>query len=370
MVCSRSLMRLFTTLSVVMVVAFAFSVFASSGSGALATGVAGTKSTPRYYQFYHDFSATDLAHASLAHWSSSFKSEGKTWTYTMVGTDPSKGSKTTTIPVTIVPLLMKFSNGMSFDGTQEVSTASNSPLFQDAPFTSGTTQYGDADLRAEFWNRIQKKSPNYHVLVGTPTIANTLTLNIPSADGATATDPSTGKTIGLVVTSWLDGQLQSLLTSMHFTPTMLPIFLSYNVFATVGAPKLSDCCFGGYHNAVNNQAGLQTYIWSTETDQGIQGGFSEDVGSLSHEILEWLNDPFGNNVVPLWMSPLIPRPGCSNLLEVGDPLIGVLFTVTGFSSDHLQDVAFFTWFARQKHSKAINGLYTYLGTFKGLSNKC
>ncbi|HLH61591.1 MAG TPA: hypothetical protein VKV20_07905 [Ktedonobacteraceae bacterium] len=361
---------LFTTFSAMMLLALTYSIFATPGGGVQAAQAGVFKSTPGFYQFHHNFSATTLAHASLPHWSSSFRSEGKTWTYTMVGSNPARGSKTTTIPVTIIPLLMQFSDGKSFDGSREVSAATTSPLFQNAPFISGTTQYGDADMRAEFWDRIQKKSPNYHVLVGTPTIANTLTMSIPAADGATATDPSSGITIGLVSTSWLDTQLQALLISMHFSPNMLPIFLSYNVFATLGAPKLSNCCYGGYHNAVNNQVGMQTYIWSTATDEGVQGGFSEDVGSLSHEILEWLNDPFGNNVVPLWMSPLIQRLNCSNLLEVGDPLIGVLFTVSGFSSDHLQDVAFFSWFARQKPSRAINGLYTYLGTFNGLSNKC
>lgn len=98
--------------------------------------------------------------------------------------------------------------------------------------------------------------------------------------------------------------------------------------------------------------------------------FSEDVSALSHEMLEWFNDPFTNNAVPNWISPIAPQYGCNNSLEVGDPLVGVLFKVQGFSSDHLQDVAFFNWFARQKPSTAINGLYTYLGTFTKPSNKC
>lgn len=91
----------------------------------------------------------------------------------MVGTDPSKGSKTTTVPVTIVPLKMVFSNGKSFDGTSRVAGTQNSPLFKTAKFISGTTQFGDAVARAEFWSSVKSKSPNYHVLVGTPTIAPT-----------------------------------------------------------------------------------------------------------------------------------------------------------------------------------------------------
>ncbi|MHB8600051.1 MAG: hypothetical protein ACYDER_24975 [Ktedonobacteraceae bacterium] len=365
MVRSKFLMRLFAAIGVAMVVALTFGAF-----GASAATVANGKSTPRYFTFNHNFSAAALSKAGLAHWTSTFTSEGKTWTYSMVGSDPSKGSKTTTIPVTIIPLKMVFSGGTSFDGTSRVSPTVNSPLFKSAKFISGTTQYGDAIARAEFWSSVSKKSPNYHVLVGTPTIAKTVTMNIPSADGATATDPSTGKTIGLIDINYLDPQLQALLISLNMKANSFPIFLSYDVYATGGAPNLNNCCIGGYHNAVQNQAGLQTYAWSTEADEGVQGGFSEDISALSHEMLEWFNDPFTNNAVPNWISPIAPQYGCNGILEVGDPLVGVLFQVKGFSSDHLQDVAFFNWFARQKPSTAINGLYTYLGTFTKPSKKC
>jgi hypothetical protein len=367
---SKFLARLFAALCVVIVGALTFSVFAMMGTGAHASLASSGKSRPRYAQFHANFSDVALAKSNLKHWSSSFASEGKTWKYTMVGRNPTKGSTTTTIPVTIVPLLLKFSNGKSFDGTQQVTSTTISPLFQNAQFTSGTTQYGDAVQRAEFWNSVSTTSPNYHVLVGTPIIANTVTMNIPSADGATVVDPSSGKIIGIISINWFDPQLQAMLSSLHFTPNMLPIFLSHDVYLSQGSPILNNCCIGGYHNAVSNLAGLQTYIWTNEADPGVQGGFSEDVSALSHEMLEWFNDPFTNNVVPNWISPIAPQYGCNNFLEVGDPLVGVVFTVNGFSGDHLQDVVFFSWFARQSPSIAMNGLYTYLGTFNGLSTMC
>ncbi len=367
---SKSWVRFFAVFSVLLMAMLAFNVFAVSGASAQTTQPASGTGTPRYVTFHHNFSTAVLAKAGLTHWTSSFKAEGKTWTYSMVGTDPSKGSATTTVPVTIVPLLMKFSNGDSFDGTSQVPATVSSPLFKKAKFISGKTQYGDAILRGAFWNYVSKKSPDWHVLVGKPKIANTVTMNIPSADGATATDPSTGKTIGLVDINWLDPQIQSMLVSMHLKANTFPIFLSYMVYATEGSPNLNDCCIGGYHSAVQNQNGLQTYAWSTEVDEGVQGGFSEDVSALSHEMNEWFNDPFTNNIVPNWESPIAPQYGCNNILEVGDPLVGVLFTVKGYSSDHLQDIVFFSWFARQSPSKAIKGLYTYLGTFKNLSTMC
>ncbi len=370
MIRSKFPVRLFAVLSVMIMGAVTFSVFTLVNSPSYASQISIGKSKPRYVHFHGNFSDIALATSSLKHWSSSFTSEGKTWKYSMVGTNPSLGSATTTVPITIVPLLLKFSNGKSFDGTPQVSITTSSPLFQKAKFSSGTTQYGDAIQRAEYWKSVSTKSPNYHVLVGSPTIAKTVTISIPSADGTTMVDSSSGKTIGIININWFDPQLQTLLKSMSFSPNMLPIFLSHNIYLSQGTPTPSNCCIGGYHNAVSVTAGLQTYIWSTEADPNVLGGFGEDVSALSHEMLEWYDDPFTNNIVPNWISPIAPQYGCNNALEVGDPLVGVVFTVTGFSSDHLQDVAFYNWFARQSPSTAINGLYTYLGTIKSLSTMC
>jgi hypothetical protein len=358
-------MRICVTLSILLVALMAVGFFSFTASGAApAKSFVGTT---QEVHFSRKLAPASFAQSQLPSWSSSFAYNGRTYTYSMVGTDPAKGPATTTVPVTLVPLKLTFSNGVAFDGTQKVQSTTASPLFQPAPFNTDTTQYGDAIQRAEFWNSVSKTSPQYHVLLGTPTIAATVSLNIPAASGKTERDPS-GKTIGLIDQRWLDVQLRSLLIADHFTSTMLPIFLANNIYLYPG--KLKQCCIGGYHSTVQNSAGLQTYIWSTNADAGIQGGFGEDVSILSHEVAEWFNDPFNSNVVPNWTSPLAPRYGCDNTLEVGDPLVKVVFTVTGFSSYHLQDEAFFSWFARQSPSIALNGLYTYLGTFKTLSKLC
>ncbi len=375
MISRKLFVRLFAALSVVMMGALAFSVFSANAGSSHAAGVSGG-ATPRNYTFHHNFAASQSSSASrnsggggLATWSSSFVSGGKTYSYSMVGTDPTKGSATTTVPTTIVPLILQFSNGTILDGTQKVSNTTNSPIFQKAQFSSGKTQYGDAIQRAEFWKYASTTAKNYHVLVGTPTIATAVTINVPAVDGSIAIDPGSGKNIGIIDINWFDPQLQGLLTSLHFTANMLPIFLSNNVYLSSGAPNINNCCIGGYHNVVQNSAGLQTYIFTVNADAGLVGGFGEDVSALSHELAEWLNDPLTNNIVPNWISPIAPQYGCNNFLEVGDPLVGVVFTVTGFTQ-HLQDEAFFSWFARQKPSIGIKGRYTYLATFKGLSKVC
>lgn len=375
MIRQKFLPRLLATLgvAVIMVMAVVLGAFAVNSTH---THAANSKNmfTPRFVHFHKNFSPANIAHTKVTHWSSTFASGGITYTYTMVGTNPRKGSATSTIATTIVPLIMRFSNGTVFDGTQKVAGTTGSPIFQPAPFSSGTTQYGDAIQRAEFWNSVSTTSPNYHVLLGNPTIAPALVISVPAASGATTTDPYTGETIGIADINWLDPLLQSLFTSSstarNYNPSRLPIFLSNNVYLSVGSPNLNNCCIGGYHSATTTNNGLQTYIWTNNADEGVLGGFAEDVSALSHELAEWMNDPFVNNVVPNWQSPIAPQYGCNNFLEVGDPLVGVLFTVNGYDSSHLQDEAFFSWFARQSPSIGINGQYTYLNTFSQLSQPC
>lgn len=371
MISRKLFLRLLAALSVVMIAALAFSIFSTTAAPTHAAGTsAGSK--PQYYYFHHNFSGTAKsakANASLASWSSSFTYGGKTYSYSMVGTNPANGSATSTIPVTIVPLILTFSNGTSFSGVKKVANTTGSPIFKNAKFLSGTTQYGDAIQRAEFWKYASTTATNYHVYMGVPTVHAAVTIKIPAVDGKTVKDTSSGKTIGIVNVNWFDPTLQKLLISLKFTPNMLPIFLSDNVYLSSGAPSLGNCCIGGYHNAVQNSAGLQTYIWSVNADAGVLGNFGEDVSALSHELAEWLNDPFTNNLVPNWISPIAPQYGCNNFLEVGDPLVGVVFTVTGFTQ-HMQDEAFFSWFARQATSIGYKARYTYLGTFSTLSQHC
>ena len=56
-------------------------------------------------------------------------SNGKTYHYTMVGTDPSKGDVTTTIPTLIVPMNFNFrATGASLNGSDKVAQTANSPV--------------------------------------------------------------------------------------------------------------------------------------------------------------------------------------------------------------------------------------------------
>jgi hypothetical protein len=49
---------------------------------------------------------------------------------------------------------------------------------------------------------------------------------------------------------------------------------------------------------------------------------------MSLEINEWANDPFNTNAVPMWKKPEVDD--CNRILEVGDPLTGVILSAGGY----------------------------------------
>jgi hypothetical protein len=300
----------------------------------------------------------------LPQFTSSFTFEGQRYAYTMVGTDPHKNSRQTTVRTEILPLRLVFSDGTVLDGGSEVGNTVASPIFQKASFTSGHTQYGDAMRRAEFWT--STRGTNYHVWLDQPRIRATTTIHVPAKFGQVLTN-SGGKKIGLVRIGWFGSHaIEHVLHDKTSPPRVLPIFLTKDVLLYIG-PNPNNCCVFGFHGAETN--GVKTFAWASYLSRGTfdpQFGLS-DVNALSHEISEWYDDPFVNNVTPEWFTPTAPQYGCTNFLEVGDPLVGFAFHKRGYS---LQDEAFFSWFARERHSQGINGQYTYLDNFSRPAEGC
>jgi hypothetical protein len=173
-----------------------------------------------------------------------------------------------------------------------------------------------------------------------------------------------------------------MMASEQYDPTVLPIFFSDAVYLTYSHRAI--CCVVGLHGVKsvskgpasgNGKQEINTYIWAS-WDYSEHFGNGNDLGGkpaggdidiLSHEIAEWLSDPFANNTVPAWQSPLAPGYGCVDWFEVADPLIVEDFEVNGY---HLQDAAFKSWFAHDVPSQAINGQYSFFGTFTTPSILC
>jgi hypothetical protein len=302
--------------------------------------------------------------STIPTWSSAFTYNGVNYPYTMVGTNPSDGSVTTTVPTEIIPIDLSFSSGIALDGTKKVGPTIASPIFRNAQFTSGNTQYGDAIQRQEFWTYVSTVSHQYHVLLGHPTVYPTLSVNVPANKGQVVLT-STGVEVGLVDYNWWGVKILSWINQLGIQPNTLPIFLTYNTVLYIGST--SNCCVIGFHGVTRAFHTKQTFSWASWTDPGIFSVPIQDVNALSHEVAEWYNDPYTNNIVPNWSVPSEPQYGCSNLLEVGDPLVGVAFNVNGYT---LQDEASYSWFAHQVPSLNQNGEYSYLGTFTSPAPGC
>jgi hypothetical protein len=352
-------------------------LFAVLAAALLAASPAAAADTP----FTVIGSVSDHSGTTIPFFTSSFTYNGATYPYSMVGTNPFTSGATTTVPNEVIPVRFVFADGTAFDAGTIVRAAVRSPIWQAASFVSGTTQYGDAVQRAEFWSVIRH---SYHVRLAQPTVLPTVTIDVPANQGtvepagATFGDHVALKTIGLVNLGWFYGRYDHLINAAHISARTLPIILTHDVLLDTKTPE-NGCCVGGFHSTASKRSGngsqeIQTAIFA---DYGSQNAirristnsnvFAEDINALSHELSEWMNDPFGSNVVPTWESVLAPQYGCSNLLETGDPLVGIAFDVNGY---HPQDEAFLSWFAHQAPSIGYGGRYSFLGSFTSPSTLC
>ncbi|HWZ82599.1 MAG TPA: hypothetical protein VNW47_08245 [Terriglobales bacterium] len=313
-------------------------------------------------------------------WTGTFKFGTTTYTFHMVGTDPSAGSATSNVPLVIVPLKFVFSDGTSLGANQMICgdvkntiyRVKNSPIvktgntFSPGGTNVGKTQYIDAFQRANFWSSVSTVSPNYHVLLKGVTTKPIQTINVPVADGKTVAGPCAR--IGEVDINFFDNIAMGLLTSLNIPANTLPLFLDYNTFLTSGG-----CCILGYHST--NNAGTQAYAVAAYSDPGIFSVPIEDIHALSHEVGEWMDDPLipSGNAVPAW-GHVGQVSGCQGNLEVGDPVTGIAFTAsvggTFPFTYHPEDLVFFPWFARISPSTSVNGWYTFLNTFSAPQAVC
>jgi hypothetical protein len=326
--------------------------------------------------------------------------DGGFYTGVMVGTDPAIGG-TSKIPTYIVPLVITthtIVTGAGGDGTlqeksnvpttfdptqpdaclpQKTSPASlvvQSPVFSNATFDFGgtifgPTQYVDAFQRSNFWTIIAKNNYNYHVLLNPVKTLSPVFISVPPDFGTALPPDFTGSCnyLGLVDINWLDSYLDSVvlpaLVAKGVNPGALPVFISHNLAESIGNPSNGPCCILGYHSEYNLP--IQTYVVADfDTTQLFSSPF-QDSSTLSHEIAEWMDDPFGNNATPAW-GYVGQQSACQNNLEVGDPLSGsdpyrIYSSSTGFTF-HLQELAYFSWFFGGE-STAINNWYSNDATF-------
>jgi hypothetical protein len=321
---------------------------------------------------YFSFTATD-------------GSNNASYNLTMVGAAPSLAAGSTTIATEIVPIRLHFANGAVLDGSTRAAAVAASPVFSantyPANMSGGDTgQYGDVFMRSQF----NLNSSGYHLLLASPVVFPTVAIDVPANQGTAVRSSRSGALIGLVDSVWFSSQLQNLLGQLHIDAATLPIFLTDNAMLYDGN-NTSNCCTIGYHGAhgvagngggsanSNGAAVIQTFIFAAYSTPGtFRSEGIQDIHALSHEVAEWLDDPFVNNVVQPWLTPTAPQYGCTSYLETGDPVVGIWFPLTGnsFSAGpfnpngywHPEDEVYWNWFLRRNPSSSYGGNYTFMGS--------
>src|SRR5215469_470077 len=338
--------------------------------------------------------------------------DGNTYTGTIVGASPFSDSQgMVNVPTQIVPIIIvtnsvfagvdKRGNVLTapgvttFDPTvpdtscltapndDPLTLVQQSPIIGTADFTFGgidvgTTQATNAFQRANFFSLLthgsQGNSNNivYQVLLDPVKTLSAVVINIPAASGVAYPSAAfggcrTGKNaiidLGVLTTDLVNGLPG--LASQGVNPSTFPIFLVHNIVECegTGCAKLAPgtaCCVLGFHRA----SGMQTFGHVDFDTSDIFVSPVPDVSVMSHEVGEWMNDPFGHNPVPAW-GHIGQQPGCQGNLEVGDPLSGTLappiVMPNGFTY-HMQELAFFSWFYGAP-SLGVNGWFSDDGTF-------
>jgi hypothetical protein len=399
-------------LALALIATLAAAIAASAFAGGNGSAVPQRDTSGDTPGFTEQGGVTPLADAhTVDHWAGSFTdpTNGQTYGFTMVGHAPSTNSSSTT-PTDIIPVKVVFdaNGGYALDGTSKVAAVEGSPIFQSNDYSRVSNSSGgagvlsrgnvgqleDATMRSQF----NKVGTGYHVQLGQPALHPTVTLRVPQGEGS-AFVTRRGIVYGLVDSYWFSTQMMNILGSNQIDASHLPIVLTDNVML-FDAKTGGDCCTIGYHGAAipigvgagstngNGKQPVQTFIFSAYSTPGLfTAPYIADIHALSHEVAEWGDDPFVNNLVDPWLTPTAPQYGCTPILETGDPVVGIGFNIgtNTFAEDplidttanrwhdgtwHPEDEVFLPWFARTspntiseptQHRSDNIGRYTFMG---------
>jgi len=311
---------------------------------------------------------------SVRNFTSAFTYQDAVFPYTMVGNNPAQGG-VTLFNTQLIPISFFFDEFVDQNGNNIVinvdpitPTFLNSPNFEPAPYTTGFTQLGDAIQKAEFFHVAR---PGWASILLRPQMLTPVQVEVPFGSSIVLQSSATGAIFALIDFNFMLSQLNTIIQLEPLNVNALAIALTHNALFYDGTPN--NCCTLGFHTAFETGSGqgnfvpVQTFAFATWADEGIfVNNQIADVISISHEIAEWMNDPFINNIVPEWADPS-GSGECSNLLEVGDPVENLPnpafpVTIDGFTY-HPQTVALLPWFSRPAtNTMSIGGAFSYPNT--------
>jgi hypothetical protein len=161
--------------------------------------------------------------------------------------------------------------------------------------------------------------------------------------------------------SYFIGLINSMLS--NYGANQLIIFITDNVILSPTGSPSDPSFFFGFHGSQGGPiATAKTYIYAAYIEPGTTDTVF-DVHPLSHEVAEWLNDPFvGSSAGINYIPPAVLGDSCIVNFETGDPLGATFTKTTNGTTYHLQDEVFLPWYLHSTPSFSVNGWYTFLNT--------
>lgn len=301
---------------------------------------------------------------TLPSWSAPFTIEGKSYSYTLLGTDPAQGAATTLIPAVIVPIRLTIPdylvNGQKLvlDGRKTLNSVLNSPIFHVSDYDSGNNlQFTDAMLHAEF----QQAPKNWH-LTFSPSVAPEI--DVTTTPGKTDVYiAKSGKYAAVINDGVVDDAIVKYIKA-NFEPSNFVIFVTYNA--------LEGGAFG-YHSGLMDKGGTGLEIFTyTSWLEGVGDVFglpSPNADTLAHEAAEVVHDAFGTSLTLKWGDWFNNNKCFQRYIEVGDAVEDAspkvqntpqIVVVNGKPQTfYVQSEALLPWFLRQYPSPAIHQAYSF-----------
>jgi hypothetical protein len=280
-----------------------------------------------------------------------------------------------TVEFTLDPTKKLFVNPTNNATLSAFDSVLASPIFASHNYKLGATdlgtmQWGQAVEEASFWNYpgVDFKGWNLDM---TAFPWPTLTLDVPYGSWQALATPHT---------YGIDANVLDAFTFKNGSAFagQVPLFITYNVMEYPhGSP--GKCCTTGYHRPYTVGGVYNVYIWGVYLDSP---AVNSDVFYISHEVAEFVHDPFVNNAVRPWpqsfsfslpWSPPYKFTKCQNNLEVGDPVEDRLGTpsevqlviTNSTMTYHLQNEVTASWQMQAKPAFSVNGWYTLKGPVDG-----
>jgi hypothetical protein len=307
--------------------------------------------------------------SSIPLFKGSFTADGVTYPYTMAGGAPQLGG-TTRIQTVLFALDVLFEGTGPGGATERVTTSDivadilASPVFTPAPFANGLLQAEDSAQRASF---DAVAGPDWHTILQAPAIRRA-TIRVPLGLGAVIHDAADRHIrFARVNFDYMEDQLRQILDEAELPPSVLPIFVSHNVFEQLRAPDGTVVAVNFSSTDVRDvvdeggRRGIQTRAWAMWLDDPAIDLFANS-SMLTAAIAQLTLDPLFINRAPAYTTPNPEvNDGCFD--HLGQPFLSKAMPISVQGLEYLvENVPMLSWFARQTPSTAVGGAYSWPDT--------